>query len=982
MVKDEDLAPWEKSPEHALARVIDPDLITPGLGPIVMEYIAKCSAVHSDLNPESIVERILYNDTIVYSKQWEHNARFIPGSTFSGRVGPDRRYRVMVIGKIASYEHVQRIEDAEESEGKELGLDKLDEQPATQTIDMLMGVGKDILLGAFKEAGIKGQDIADFYVTNIVRFPRIDNGMKKQIPVSWIKECAHFLQQELRLVQPEIILCLGSEASKAMTKLSVSKAQGRVFEISITEAQTAKVVCVYDPKAVLEKFENRPLLMAGVQLFAQVVRGEETNTNKTRNFWYVDQEEQLEIVVDELVKSGVDEFAVDCEWGGGQHYLDPQAKLRTVQIGWSGQDALVAILHRQGMKEAFHPYLTSAVTHIRRLLCRPGVKVVGHNLAADFGWLYEYGVDLSGQFHFDTMLASHLFEPTAAHDLDTLAVKIIAGWGRHDAAVTEWIAGHKALVQRETMAFGNIPDDILHPYGANDACATWLIYKYYDAKLRLPEHAGLNKLFRELVMPATLAFIEIERNGVYMDKERLIRMEDQYREKYIELLDKFRVLIGKPWFNPNSSNQKVDLLYRELGLEPVKTTGKYPKMWDEVVADGKQKLYSPAVDDETLGMLAGRSPIAKALQDICLISTVRKSFLTPQVLNKTTGKVEYKKGLIGFLKRDGRLHTQLSQMVKTGRLASHDPNLANMPHQQEAAMQKAGGGGICELRSAFMAEPGSLLICADYTQNELVTLAYLSGDPTLIHAVETGEDLHSAVTKEMFQLDCSIKETKKKFPALRIAGKSLNFGVIYGRRSAAISREIEKAGVPCSQEDAQNFVDRFFAKMPLVKSWIDKIQDEVKKRGYVETLWGRKEYFYAVEGDRGDILARQKRQGPNFAIQSFCADLLRLALINLREYRRQHDMKFKLILTVYDSIMLEAPVAEVPKIVLEALPLCMCENAKAPGLGFSIGCDIDVTQRWDEKMYLEDMVELGLPEDFSRKFCAMDDEGKPKRRAA
>jgi DNA polymerase I-like protein with 3'-5' exonuclease and polymerase domains len=140
-------------------------------------------------------------------------------------------------------------------------------------------------------------------------------------------------------------------------------------------------------------------------------------------------------------------------------------------------------------------------------------------------------------------------------------------------------------------------------------------------------------------------------------------------------LVKFRNLIGKPNFNPDSAKQKVSLLYGELGLTPVKTTGKYPKEWAEVVDEGLTKLYSPAVDDETLGMLAGESAVAKELQDICLISTVRKSFLTPRILNKRTGKVDFKKGLIGFIKRDGRLHPQISQMVKTGRLAAHDPNL-------------------------------------------------------------------------------------------------------------------------------------------------------------------------------------------------------------------------------------------------------------------------------------------------------------------
>lgn len=959
-------------------RIIDPDLITPGIGPIVDAFM-RTSSSYSTLVPSEMVERILYNDTLIPTTKsgYSVNARFIPGSTFSGCIGPRRKRRVMIIGKIASYEHVKAQEETDASEGKALGIP---EQRTTPTIDMLLGQGKGILLGAFNEAGITPEDYADFYVTNLVRFPRIDDGRKKPIPAVWIKECAHYLQQELHLVQPDIIVCMGSETSKAITKVTVTKAQGHIFEVAITDTHTAKVVCLLDPKAVLDKFENRPMLMAGVNLFARLLRGDDLGTNKTKNFFIVDKEEELSVVVDEVINAGHMEFAVDCEWGGGQHCLDRNGKLRTVQVAWSGQDALVAVLHRAGMREAFNPYVSSAFHQLRRLLCRPGVRVVGHNIAADFGWLHERGIDLSGQIYFDTMLAAHLFEPTASHDLDSLAIKNIPGWLRHDADLQKWVADHRDQVTSET-AYGNIPDDILHPYGANDACATFMVFKYYESKLSMVQHTGINKLFRDLVMPATLAFIEIERNGVCMDRDRLLWMEDKYREKYVELLEKFRVMIGKPHFNPNSPKQKINLLYTELGLEPVKTTGKYPKMWDEVVNEGKQHLYEPAVDDETLGMLGGLSPVAKGLQDLCLISTVRKSFLTPKVINKVTGTVDFKKGLIGFIKPDGRLHPYISQMVKTGRLAAHDPNLMNMPNQQEAAIKMAAGGGLPGIRSCFLAAQGHLMVCADYSQAEIATLAYLSGDPLLIESVETGQDIHSVVAKEMFKLTCTVKEVKKLFKHLRVSAKAILFGLIYGRGAKAISREVEKAGVPCSQEDAQGFINAFFSKFPLVKLFIENTQKQVEEQNYVETLWGRREFFYKVEGDKGDIAARQKRQGVNFLVQSYVADLLRLALINLQNYRRTHNLGYKLILTVHDSIMIETPIPEVPEVALKVLPYCMTENARAPRLGFKIGSDVDVCRRWDEKMYLEEMVELGLPTDFASQFCAKDDDGNPKVRS-
>ena len=953
---------FELEGKDAAPKMIDPSLLAP-IGPLVKEYSGDDEA--------AIVQSILYKETVIPTdpSKYKCAARFIPGATIGGKVGPVTKRKVMIIGKIPSYDYIS----PPGSEGAEMGLN------IATPLQKLLGAGAGILLGVLKDAGISPKEYNDFYVTNVIRFPRIDANHKKPPPAAWVKECRHYLEQELYLIQPDVILCLGTEASKSITKVAVTKAQGHVYKVNVTESKKAQVVCAYDPRMVLDKFEHRPMLLAAASLFSRVLHGEAVNSVGDQNFYYVDNEEELSIIVDELIKDNITDFAVDCEWGGGQHYLDPRAQLRTIQVGWSGNDAMVIILHREGMSEAFNPYISSALGQLRRLLCRPEVRIVGHNFAADFGWLHEYGLDLAGQFYFDTMLASHLFEPTASHDLDSLAVRMLSGWRRHDGPLQEWKSKNSSLVTDET-AYGHIPDEILHPYGASDACATYLLYKHYDAKLLTQQHSRLNRLFRQLVMPATLAFVEIERNGAYMDRERLIQMEAQYKNKYMELLGAFKDKIEQPYFNPNSSKQRVELLYTKLGLTPVKTTGKYPIMWDEVVADGTAHLHSPATDDETLGMLSSASDVAKALQNICLISTVRKSFLTPKVLS-SSGVMDYKKGLIGFIKRDGRLHPQISQMVKTGRLAAHDPNLMNMPAAQEAAMQLAGGGEIHRMRSAFTVESGHLMVCADYSQAEIATLAYLSGDPVLIKSVEDKKDIHSVVAKEMFKLDCEIDEVKKLFKHLRVSAKAILFGLIYGRGAKAISREVEKAGVPCSQEDAQGFIDRFFEKFPLVKKFIDTIQKQVEEKLYVETLWGRKEYFYKIEGDRGDIAARQKRQGVNFLVQSYVADLLRLALVNLQQYRREHGMKFKVILTVHDSIMLEVPIDEVEEVATVVLPYCMTEAAKAPDLGFTVRVDVDVIQRWDVDMYLEELMALGLPEEFSMKFCVLDDDGNPKRRS-
>jgi len=479
-------------------------------------------------------------------------------------------------------------------------------------------------------------------------------------------------------------------------------------------------------------------------------------------------------------------------------------------------------------------------------------------------------------------------------------------------------------------------------------------------------------------MPAVSAFVEIERNGIYMDQDRLIAMERLYRTRYDELLEQFRAEIKQPMFNPNSSKDKVSLVYKTLRFTPIKTTGKFSKDWSDVVLRGEQYKYSPAVDDETLETFSHKSPLMKKLRDICLIGTVLKNFLKAQEIDPHTGERRYISGLIGCIKPDKCLHTRISQMVKTGRLASHDPNIMNMPNKQEPAIKAAVGAGGISIRSGFSAEPGSLLIAADYKQAEIATLAYLSGDERLIHAVQNGVDIHSMVGQEMFQLShLTVSEFKSMHKPLRVAAKSIVFGLLYGRGATAIAREVEKAGISCSIDQAQEYVDSFMAKFPLVKTLIDKTHEQVVSRNYVETLWGRREFFYQLEADKDRVLASQKRKAFNFLIQSYVADLLRLALINLQQYRKETGMVYRMRLTVHNSIMITAPIHEVEHVSEVVMLECMTNRSKAPGLGFTIGTDVDVTRQWDVPLFLSEFVDMGFTEEYGLRYCKKAEDGSP-----
>ena len=721
------------------------------LGPMVKAWVESDTYAGGD----NAIESILYGKPIVKSDvdRWRTNAQFIPGCTLGGVIGPGHHRDVMVVGSIPRGD--------------------LGSLGTIKPLDGMLGDGKDVLIKALEEVGISERRWKNFYITNMVRFPRLDGGKTKTMYAEWINECKHFLAQELYLIKPRLILCLGTDSSKFFSGFPVTKAQSRVFTYDIGELHKAKVVCSLDPVKVIDNFEMRPSMISSLHLFSDLLHRRSRKTEEG-SYFYIDSEEELEVVVDELIAAGHTEFSLDCEWGGGSHFYDQNSALRTVQIAWSGAEGMVVILHRQFMKEAFNPYITSAMYHLRRLLQRPGVRVIGHALCADIPWMKEYGVDLTGQIYFDTMLAGHLLEPTASHELESLAVRYIKNWTRHDFELADWMKKNKIDLN---LGYSEIPDEILHPYAVKDACATFYLYQYYVKELALGRNTSLRRLFYSLVMPAIPSFVEIEMNGIYMDRERLIRMEKQYRAKFDTLLAEFRLTVGNPNFNPNSYTDKSKLVFDEHGFYPIKTTGKYPKEWLDVVARREEDKYSPAVDDETLETFAHKSPVMHKLRDICLIGTVLKNFLKSQEIDPHTGERRYMTGLIGHTKSTGCLHTRISQMLKTGRLASHDPNIMNMPNRQEPAIRAAVGPGVPIIRSGFMAEPGHLLITADYKQAEIAALAYLSGDPLLIAAVVRGDDIHSTVGRKMFNMEhLTNDEFKEQFKHLRVAAKSILFG--------------------------------------------------------------------------------------------------------------------------------------------------------------------------------------------------------------
>jgi len=813
------------------------------LGPIVSAFLDKVQTVRT---PEGMVRSILYRQTSVTTdSKYACSAMFFPGMTLDGNmIGPLKQCDVMIVGK----------------------MPPIMQQFATEPADTLLAGGRSILCKSLEEAGISPEVYGGFYVTNMIRFPSIAKKAGGTTPKVWQTECYHYLMQELWLINPKYILCLGSEASTFFTNYIINKAQSHVFDYTLPSGSVAKVICAINPAAVVKNAEENPRFMTGIKLLADILLGRSIETHKA-NYEYIYSTSALEAALAKLQDKY--DFALDCEWAG-EHWLDDDAYIRTIQLGWSGADALVIVLRDEFGNNKFQGTCTELCEILHKFLVRrKGVRLVGHNIADDLSWLRDFGVDLLPSVFFDTMLAAHLFEPTTSHELKDLAVRYIPGWKRHDFELSAWM---KETKFKSGAGFKDVPSKILLPYSAGDVCSTFLLFEHYMTKLADPQYVNLRTLFFEQVMRATPAFMEIEETGSLMDIPRMLEMQQGYRVRRDKLLSEFRQLIGNPTFNPESGKQKIELLFNELKLVPIKTTGKYPMMWDEVVSKNEQEKYTPATDDETLAALGQHSIVAAKLREICLLSTILKNFLQEPSTDDDTGERVYERGLMG-VKRDGRLHTRISQMLKTGRVSTNDPNLSNMPKKQEGEVQKIlnhprwkldGLQKVPKIRSVFMAEEGSLFVTCDYKQAEIAALAYLSGDETLIAAVESGQDVHSVVCKKMFKLDCPIKDIKRKYSSLRVAAKSLIFGILYGRGVKAVARAVEAEGTPCSLDEAKKFVADFMAEFPKVAALIQSTQEKAIAQGFVETAWGRREYFYDTGARTETDIARQKRMSFNF----------------------------------------------------------------------------------------------------------------------
>ena len=530
----------------------------------------------------------------------------------------------------------------------------------------------------------------------------------------------------------------------------------------------------------------------------------------------------------------------------------------------------------------------AALEALKDVLEDAAVEKVGHDLKLDAITLARYGIELRGMA-FDTMLASYLLDATrSSHSLENNALEHL----RYKALTEEDVFGRGA----KALGTADLPPAALIDF-AGERVDLALQIAGRVAPLLAAEH--LDQVYRELELPLFPVLADIERAGVKVDSAVLGRLSERLERDLAVRSAKIFELAGES-FNINSPKQLSEILFDKLKLPAGKRTG-------------KTRVASTAV--EVLEELALMHELPRLVLDWRSVQKLKGTYIDalPQLVNPATGRV----------------HTCFNQAVAaTGRLSSSDPNLQNIPIRSELGR---------EIRAAFIAEPGSVLISADYSQIELRVLAHLSGDATLTEAFRRGDDIHDQTALRVFGPNSGLGPHE-----LRRRAKIINYALLYGKTAFTLARDI---GV--SQQAAQALIDAYFAGFPGVRRFIDHLLEEARRTGVVNTLFGRRRLVPELTSRNGQVRSAAERVAVNLPIQGTAADILKRAMIDVHralEVRRTAGGRARMILTVHDELLFEAPQNETDEVT--ALVRSRMEGAVA--LSVPLTVDIGVGRNWRE----------------------------------
>ncbi|WP_136418828.1 DNA polymerase I [Herbaspirillum sp. ST 5-3] len=509
---------------------------------------------------------------------------------------------------------------------------------------------------------------------------------------------------------------------------------------------------------------------------------------------------------------------------------------------------------------------------------------LGQHLKYDSHIFANHGVALRGIVH-DTLLESYVFESHKSHDMDSLALRHL----NRKTITFEEVCGKGA----SQICFDEVPLERATDYAAEDADVTMQLHQAMWP--HVADNAGLKFIYEKVELPTSIVLQKIERNGVLIDAQLLATQSHELGTRMLEMERQAYELAGQP-FNLNSPKQIGEIFFDKLQLPVVKKT----------------PSGTPSTDEEVLQKLAENYPLPKILLDYRGLSKLKSTYTDklPKMVNPNTGRV----------------HTNYAQAVAvTGRLASNDPNLQNIP------VRTAEGRRI---REAFVAPPGSVIVSADYSQIELRIMAHISGDENLLRAFAEGEDIHRATAAEIFgAAPADVTSEQRRY------AKVINFGLIYGMSAFGLASNL---GIERSA--AQMYIDKYFQRYPAVAQYMADTRAQAKARGYVETVFGRRLWLAEINSPNGPRRQAAERAAINAPMQGTAADLIKLSMIAVQDWLEAERMASKMVMQVHDELVLEVPEAELAR-VQQTLPELMSGVGQ---LRVPLTAEVGIGKNWDQ----------------------------------
>jgi DNA polymerase-1 len=525
-----------------------------------------------------------------------------------------------------------------------------------------------------------------------------------------------------------------------------------------------------------------------------------------------------------------------------------------------------------------------ALERLRPWLEDPQAAKVGQNIKYDVHVFANAGITVRGYAH-DTMLQSYVLEAHRPHSLESMGERHL---GRRGLSYED-VCGKGA----NQIPFSQVEVGRAAEYSGEDSEMTLLLHEFLWP--RIEAEPGLREVYWRIEMPMSEVLQRVERNGVLIDSAVLQAQSRELGERMLGLEREAHELAGQP-FNIGSPKQICEVLFNKLGMPVLKRT-----------ASG-----TPSTDEDVLEKLAEDYPLPARILEHRSLAKLKGTYTDklPQMVNPATGRV----------------HTNYAQAVAvTGRLSSNEPNLQNIPIRTPEGRR---------VREAFIAPPGHVVMSADYSQIELRLMAHISGDPNLMRAFTEGMDVHRATAGEVFGVDpAQVSSEQRRY------AKTINFGLIYGMSAFGLA-----ANLGIERSAATAYIERYFARYPDVKRYMDQTRATAKAKGYVETVFGRRLWLPEINSPNGPRRAASERAAINAPMQGTAADIIKLAMIAVQKALDAQGRATRMVMQVHDELVFEVPEAELAW-AREEVPRIM---ASVADLRVPLVAEVGVGRNWDE----------------------------------